>query len=117
MIEDLIARVFYSRNLAHVTHWKTQSFSQHMSLGEFYGNVIEKLDDLVERFQGRFELIGAVPAPAIAEGDILTHLVAEAAWIEANRDDIAQGVSEIGNLIDELSGVYLEAIYKLRNLK
>ena len=44
----------------------------------------------------------AVPAPAVAEGDILAHLVAEAAWIEANRDDIAQGVQELGNLIDEL---------------
>lgn len=117
MIEELIARVFYSRSLAHVAHWRTQSFSQHMSLGEFYADVIEKLDDLVERYQGRFDLIGTVPAPAKMEGDILAHLVAESAWIEANRDDIAQGVQEIGNLIDEVSGVYLETIYKLRNLK
>lgn len=117
MIEELVSRVFYSRNLAHAAHWKTTSFSQHSALDEFYNGVIEALDSLVEKYQGRFDLIGNIPAPAVAQSDILTHLIEDSQYIEANRDDIAQGVQEIGNLIDEVSGVYLEAIYKLRNLK
>lgn len=65
MIEQLIALVFATRNAAHLAHWRTKSFSQHMALNEFYDDVLEVLD----------------------------------------------------NMLQELEGVYLKAIYKLRNLQ
>jgi len=119
MIEPLIARVFYTRNIAHVTHWRSQSFSQHMSLGEFYDEVIEKLDSFVESYQGRFELIsGNIPAPAIVPGlDIIAQLQSDADFIQANRMELSQGVDALGNLLDDLSDTYLHTIYKLKNLK
>jgi hypothetical protein len=117
MIEQLISRVFYSRNLAHWNHWRTKSYAQHKALGSFYDDVIEALDDLVEAYQGAFELVGTVPAPGAAGGDILKHLEDEAAWIETHHEDICKGNRAVANLIDALSDVYLRTIYKLRNLK
>lgn len=52
MIEELISRIFKTRNQAHLSHWKTKSFSEHKALGSFYDDVIDKLDDLVEACQG-----------------------------------------------------------------
>lgn len=116
MIEDLISRVFHSRNLAHWNHWRTKSYAQHKTLGRFYDDVIEALDDLVEAYQGAFDLVGTIPAPDKSDNDILKHLEVEAAWIEENHDAICKGDRAVANLIDALSEVYLSTIYKLRNL-
>lgn len=120
MIEQLIARVFYARNVAHFEHWRAKgdgSFAKHMALGSFYDDVIEALDSLVEGYQGAFELIGGIPAPETPSGDVLKLLEAHAKWIEENHEDVCQGNRAVGNLLDTLTGVYLSAIYKLRNLK
>jgi DNA-binding ferritin-like protein len=120
MIEELISRVFYTRNVAHWQHWRAKgagSYSKHKALGNFYDDVIEALDPLVEAYQGAFDLVGTIPAPPKAKDDILAHLEGEAAWIEEHHEDICQGNRAVANLIDGLTAVYLTAIYKLRNLK
>lgn len=120
MIEQLISRVFHSRNVAHWSHWRakgTGSYAQHVALGDFYDGVIDALDPLVEAYQGAYDLVGAIPAGKNADTDILKHLQADAEWIEQNHEAICQGNRAIANLIDSLTGVYLSAIYKLRNLK
>jgi hypothetical protein len=120
MIEQLISRVFYARNVAHFEHWRatgTGSFSKHSALGSFYDGVIDAIDDLVEAYQGAFELIGNIPAPETPKGDVLALLEADADWIEENHEGICKGNRAVANLIDSLTGVYLSTIYKLRNLK
>ena len=120
MIEQLISRVFYARNVAHFEHWRAKgdgSFAKHMSLGDFYDDVIDAIDKLVEAYQGAFELIGNIPAPKVSERDVLKLLEADADWIEENHEKICKGNRAVGNLVDTVTGVYLSAIYKLRNLR
>lgn len=117
MIEDLISRVFYARNLAHWAHWRTKSYSQHKALGNFYDDVIEALDDLVEAHQAVHGLVGDIPAPSAKGSEPLPILRSDAQWIEENHEKICEGNRAIGNLIDGVTGVYLRTIYKLENLK
>jgi DNA-binding ferritin-like protein len=120
MIEQLISRVFYARNLAHFTHWRAKgdgSYAKHKALGKFYDGVIDAIDPLVEAYQGAFELIGAIPVPNEMEKDPLKCLESDAEWIEKNHEEICKGNRAVGNLIDTVTGVYLSAIYKLRNLR
>ena len=120
MIEQLISRVFYARNLAQFAHWRAKgegSFAEHDALGEFYEEVIDTIDPLVEAYQGAYDLIGAIPVPEEMQKDILKCLQSDAAWIEANHDKISKGNRAVANLIDGVTSVYLSAIYKLRNLK
>ena len=117
MIEQLISRVFYARNLAHYEHWRTESYAQHKALGKFYEGVIDAIDALVEAYQGLNGLIGSIPSPTDTKGDSLKILKADAEWIEANHEEISGGNSAVANLIDNVSGIYLTTIYKLENLK
>lgn len=121
MIEELISRVFFTRNVAHFQHWRATgagSYAKHKALGKFYEGVIDALDPLVEAYQGAYDLVGAIPAPkASGSGDILKMLEDDAKWIETNHESICKGNRAVANLIDGLSEVYLSAIYKLRNLK
>jgi DNA-binding ferritin-like protein len=120
MIEQLISRVFYARNLAHFAHWRAKgegSFAKHDALGVFYDELIDTIDPLVEAWMGAYEMIGAIPVPEEMEKDALKCLESDAEWIEANHDKISKGNRAVGNLIDTVTGVYLSAIYKLRNLR
>jgi DNA-binding ferritin-like protein len=120
VIEQLIARVFYARNVAHFEHWRATgagSYAKHQALGSFYDDVIDALDSLVEAYQGAFDLVGNIPAPPTGNKDVLKLLEADAEWIEGNHEEICQGNRAVANLIDGVTDVYLSTIYKLRNLK
>lgn len=120
MIEQLISRVFYARNLAHFAHWRAKgdgSYAKHKALGKFYNEIIDAIDPLVEAYQGAYDLIGTIPVPAETPTDPLKCLEADAAWIEENHEGICKGNRAVANLIDTLTAVYLSTIYKLRNLR
>lgn len=119
MIEELISRVFYARNVAHAEHWRANgvgAYARHQALGEFYDEVIDAIDALVEAYQGAFELVGAIQAPKTKADDILLILVEDSEWIEKNHERICKGNRAVANLIDGVTAVYLKTMYKLRNL-
>jgi len=120
MIEQLISQVFYARNVSHWQHWRAKgegSYAKHIALGEFYDGVIEAVDELVEAYQGAFDLVGTIPTPESTDSEPRDPLEKQASWIEENHEDICQGNRAVANLIDALTGVYLSTIYKLRNLR
>lgn len=116
MIEQLVARVFATRNAAHLAHWKTKSFAEHMALGSFYDDVIDKIDPLVEAYQGAFGLIGDVEVKPVAPNDIVALLTQDVRWMKTNADEITKKVTALQNLLDNISETYLSTIYKLKNL-
>ena len=116
MIEELVSRVFTARNVAHLAHWKTKSYSQHMALGDFYDGVIDQLDALVEAYQGQFGLIGNVPLKAPAKAEIVSFLEEELAWINENCEEITQENDSLENLLQNITATYQSTLYKLKNL-
>jgi hypothetical protein len=117
-ISQLIERAFATRNLTHFAHWASDSYSQHEALGDIYETIVEKIDEVVEVYQGKFGIIqglssigGRLPA------DIIKHIEAESAWLTKNKTKIANGCDAVSALLDELEACYLKAIYKLKNLK
>lgn len=116
MIEELVSRVFATRNAVHLAHWATPSYAEHVALGDFYDALTDKVDAIVEMYQGAFGKIKKPPAKSQVASDLLDHIKAEAQWLEDNRAKIADGVCAIENAVDDLTGVYLRTFYKLNNL-
>ncbi len=117
MIEELICRVFATRNAAHIEHWRVKSGYIHEALGGFYEEVIEKLDSVVEANIALFGQIsvGAIPAQPKC-GNIVSHLEDDLVWIGQNRQKIGAKVQAIDNMIQDLEGVYIGALFKLKSL-
>lgn len=117
-IHELVSKVFTTRNLLHFAHWATNSYAAHMALGELYDEVVDQIDEIVEVYQGKFGLLSGLSTMAASvPSDILAHIVAEQEWVCENRENIANNVEPICNLLDELDAAYLKVIYKLKNLK
>ena len=115
-IEDLVARAFAIRDAAHLAHWATDSFSKHMTLGEFYDSVIEKIDGIVEAYQGWYDLIGPVKQFDLPPDNIVVQIGEEAAYISEHRNDIAKGNPMLENLLDDYTQLFSSTYYKLRHL-
>jgi DNA-binding ferritin-like protein len=116
-INDLVANVFAIRNAAHLAHWATNSYAQHMALDDFYNGVIEKLDTIVEAYQGYFGLIGKVDQITCEPDNIADQIADMAQLIARERSNIANGTPAIENLIDELTETFFKTFYKLCNLR
>ena len=116
MIEQLVENVFAARNEAHIAHWATKSFAEHMALNEFYDNIVDLIDKLVEAYQGCYGLIEVKQLETDLEKDVLYWLNEDVKWIAENREEISGGVRSLENIIDEISDQYLSTIYKLENL-
>lgn len=122
MIGQLIATMFLSREVAHRAHLAVTgagSFAKHSALGEFYPAIIEIADSITEAYQGRHSII---EIPYLDAPEDYTDIIK---ILEKHLDDI-EGLryvavdkkdTAIQNLIDEAVGIYLSALYKLKNLK
>ena len=119
-IEELINRVFSLRDAGQLEHWAARgpgSYARHMALGEFYDQIIDQLDTIVEAYQGYFGLIGTVQLQQLSFQDLDTLIADEAKAICEARSEIACGNPAIENLIDGLCETYFKTFYKLANLK
>jgi hypothetical protein len=115
-MEEIIGLLFHARTIAHKEHLKTKSFAQHMALGTFYEEVIELADKLAEAYQGDEGIMPDIPLFAAQPTDTIDNfLVKQVNMIEKLRK-AASSRTAIQNIIDEVIGLYLSTIYKLRNL-
>lgn len=114
MIEKLIDKIFHIRDASHIAHWKTKSYSEHKALGHYYEDIIEKIDELIEAYQGTFGIIGKVEEQ---DEDISKSINDMVIWLNENRSDIAKNIPSLENIIDELTALNMRTLYKLENLR
>jgi hypothetical protein len=115
---QLIGLLFLGRNVAHSVHLNTRSYSKHKALGHFYKDVIELADKFAEAYQGRHGLVGPIAIPATKKtANIIDFLQGQIDEIEKGRYDVCEKTdTPIQNIIDEIVGLYLSTLYKLRFL-
>lgn len=116
MINTLVAKMFSARNAAHLAHFKTSSYAQHVALGDFYEKLIGAVDELVECYQGEFGLVEVTNVPNSQASNILGLLETELDWLKANRAEVCKGDPSLENLFDAISAIFQRTIYKLENL-
>lgn len=115
---QFVGALFLGRNVAHSVHLNTRSYSKHKALRHFYEDVVELADKFAEAYQGRHGLIGPIAIPASKKtANIIEFLQDQLADIEKGRYDVCEKTdTPIQNIIDEIVGLYLSTIYKLRFL-
>lgn len=120
MIDELASKVFATRDAAHRAHWATSSYAEHMALADFYEALPDAVDELVECYQGQFEMVGDfgvdLPAEASQPTDIKTRLRDDIDWMQAVREDICRDDPSLLNLLDAIVALYQRALYKLMRL-
>lgn len=116
-IGEFLGVLFHSRDVAHKAHFNTDSYSQHMALGDFYDGIIDLADKFAEVWMGKnLEKIGKIPFIQGTDTDIVKALKVHLEVVEESRDFVGDD-SCLQNIIDEIVALYRTTLYKLTFLK
>jgi hypothetical protein len=116
--ENFLGQLFLARDVAHSVHLNTRSYAKHKALGHFYEDVIELVDKFAEAYQGRKGLIGPISLQSARKnGNIIEFLQDSMEQIEEMRYTVVDKTdTPLQNIIDEIIGLYLTTLYKLKFL-
>ena len=112
MIERLLTQVFADADSAHRAHLISESYAEHIALGDFYDAAREKVDAIIESAIGL-----DVPPPSPPDTPILELLETAYVDLAERREETCQDASVLQTLYDELLHVYTTAIFKLKRMK
>jgi len=115
---DFVGELFLARDVTHSVHLNTRSFSKHMALNTFYDEVIELADKFAEAYQGRHGLIGPITLCNARKTTNVTEFLEDSLkTIEGMRYEVVEKTdTALQNIIDEIVGLYLSTLYKLKFL-
>ena len=115
---DFVGTLFLARDVAHSVHLNTRSFAKHSALNEFYDEIVELADKFAEAYQGRHGLIGPISLMSAKKtSNIIEFLEDSLAEIEKMRYEVVEKTdTALQNIIDEIVGLYLSTLYKLKFL-
>jgi DNA-binding ferritin-like protein len=117
---QLISTLMASRQQAHIFHWQVEgvgSYAAHKALNEYYDEIVDHFDGLVESFQGRYGIQKGYTSPASfkEDGQALIYFEALSKYVETIRTKIPQD-SYIQNQVDEVVDLIETTKYKLKFL-
>jgi chloramphenicol O-acetyltransferase len=115
---DFVGTLFLARDVAHSVHLNTRSYSKHKALRHFYNNIVDLADKFAEAYQGRHGLIGPITLMSAKKtGNIVEFLEDSLSEVERMRYDVCKkDDTPLQNIIDEIVGLYLSSLYKLKFL-
>jgi hypothetical protein len=109
-----------ARTQAHVFHLQTPSFAAHKALNEFYDEIVDTIDGLVESYQGKYGIVKGYGNVTLQEyqscDGIILYFTTLVNFLEKSRSMICQD-SFIQNQVDELVALIYSLLYKLRFLE
>ena len=117
---QLISTLMASRTQAHIFHLQVEgpgSFAAHKALNEYYDEIVDHFDGLVESFQGRYGIVRGYTSPATfkEDGQFMNYFEALAKYVETIRVRIPQD-SYLQNQVDETVKLIESTKYKLKFL-
>jgi hypothetical protein len=115
---DFVGTLFLARDVTHSVHLNTRSFSKHMALQAFYEGIVDLADKFAEAYQGRHGLIGPISLMSAKKTSNVTEfLESSLAEVEKMRYEVVDKTdTALQNIIDEIVGLYLSTLYKLKHL-
>ena len=89
-----------------------------MALNEFYQEIPGLADKFAEAYQGKYGLIGPISLMSAKKtNSVLEFLQDQADELEKMRYDVVdKDCTPLQNIIDEIMGLYLSTLYKLKFL-
>ena len=115
---DFVGMLFLARDVAHSVHLNTRSYAKHVALNTFYDEIVDLADKFAEAYQGRHGLIGPISLMnAKNTANILDFLQGQIEEIDKCRYEVCDKTdTPLQNIIDEIVGLYLSTVYKLKFL-
>lgn len=111
-----VSTLLHSATNTHFFHFSTNSFAQHMALGEYYDEIVDLVDSLAESYMGIYGQIKDFPNTYHQPKEATKYLESLQKFVAEARHDLPQD-TELQNQIDAIAELIDTTIYKLKFLK
>ena len=116
---DMIATLLHSQTQVHIFHLQTKTYSEHKALQNYYEGIDGLVDNIVESYQGKYEIITGYKTIKTVDykstEQVISYFKELDENIEKNRTSVKE--SYIQNQIDGVQELIYSTLYKLRFLK
>lgn len=120
-VSKFFSKLFESREIAHVYHLQVRgdqgSYASHVALNTYYDSVLEFIDELIETYQGQYEIVDnyqMIDTSATTSKDKIEYFQELASYIKEARKCISAEDTHLHNIIDEIVALVYKTLYKLR---
>lgn len=116
---EMVSLLFHSRTQAHTLHLQTKSFAEHKALNDYYDEIVELIDGLIESYQGKYSIIKGYKKYDIEDYKDTTTTVNYFKDLYSKVEDLRDCCKDsyIQNEIDNVCKLINSTLYKLRFLK
>ena len=115
----MIATLLHSQTQVHIFHLQTKTYSEHKALQNYYEGIDGLVDNIVESYQGKYEIITGYKTIKTVDykstEQVISYFKELDENIEKNRTSVKE--SYIQNQIDTVQELIYSTLYKLRFLK
>lgn len=117
----LFSKLFESREMAHIYHLQVKgdegSYAAHVALNAYYDNVLELIDELIETYQGQYDIVEGydmIDTKDTNSKDKIEYFKGLVEFIKTERKTISEEDTHLHNIIDEITALAYKTLYKLR---
>lgn len=114
------SKLFESREIAHIYHLQSKgdsSHAAHLALQDYYEGVLELIDDLVEVYQGQYEIVEGYENLDLKEvsTDKVQYFISLAEFVKSTRNSaLSEEDVHLQALVDDILILIYKTLYKLR---
>ena len=117
-INEYFGTLLQSVTEAHKKHLMTGKYSDHKALNEFYDEMPDLVDALIEHYQGENGKVENLKNVIDADGkDAIAYLEELLEFTKKGKDELFDDKSAILSDIDDIIGQIDSTLYQLRELK
>jgi hypothetical protein len=120
-ISKFVSKLFESREMAHIYHLQVRgqigSHAEHLALGVYYDSIVDLIDELVEVYQGQYEIIDGydiINPSDTKRKKSLEYFMDLAEYIKYARKCFDIEDTHIHSLIDDIVNLIYRTTYKLK---
>lgn len=115
------SKLFESREMAHIYHLQVNgemgSHAKHTALGDYYDGVLGLIDDMIEVYQGQYDIIDGydvIDTKDTMSKDTIEYFNELTTFIKAERKCFNNEDTHLHNIVDEVVALVYKTLYKLR---
>jgi len=120
-----VSKIFEARQMAHVYHLQVKgdmgSHAAHVALNEFYDELLELLDELIETYTGQYNIIEdyeTIDTSTTKSLDKIEYFIELNEFIKQTRKvAFLEEDTHLQNIIDEIVALTYRLLYKLKYTK
>ena len=119
-----LSKLFEARQMAHIFHLQVKaemgSGWEHDALNDFYDEILEFVDELIETYQGQYGVVEGyeiIDTSTTGQMKSLEYLKQTVEFIKTEKKIFKEEDTHLHSIIDDITCLFYKTIYKLTNLK